>query len=49
MEPIYKEETIKIIVAYCPKCKNLLEEQTDPDVRTLMTYMCTNRNCNYCY
>lgn len=45
MKPIYKKKRITIEVACCPKCDKQLEEVTDKDARTIMTYKCNG--CGY--
>lgn len=48
-QPVYRTRVIERILTevFCPKCRHLLEEVTDKDAKTLMTYKCNK--CNYCH
>ena len=43
--PIWKEKTVVINIPYCPECGHQLKQVTDPDLLTMMNFMC--RNCTY--
>lgn len=41
----YEPKVITIQVPYCPKCHKPIQEVTDVDARTIMTWHCNN--CHY--
>ena len=46
-KPIAKERKVKETYYECPVCGSELEEVTDPDARTVMSFMC--HACQYKY
>lgn len=46
MKPKYVKKTVVVEVPTCPKCGKELEEEKDPDARTLYHLKCS---CGYKY